>query len=87
MVRLELWNGARGTDERKRLGEFDRELIRLPIDQQVWETACEISRVVRDAGLTVPNPDLVIFACAQTHDVPLDHCDQHFDKLHKMITR
>ncbi len=85
MVRLELWNGARGTNERTRLSDFDRVLHRFPIDDKVWEEACRTAVAAREKGLTVPNADLLIFACAQRHGVTLDHCDKHFDKLEKLL--
>lgn len=83
-VRLELWNGARGTAEKRRLKDFDDVLPRLEIDDQVWELACSLAKVSRSAGLTIPAIDLLIFACARRHKVHLDHCDDHFIRLVKL---
>jgi predicted nucleic acid-binding protein len=80
-VRLELWNGARGPVEKRRLKDFDDVLPRLEIDNEVWELSCSLAKASRSAGLTVPAIDLLIFACARRHKVELDHCDEHFDRL------
>src|ERR1043165_7533431 len=61
LVRVELWNGARGQEEKKRLREFDDELPRLAIDNQVWDVAVQIAVSARSAGLTFPAADFVIF--------------------------
>ena len=83
-VRLELWNGARGTVEKRRLKDFDDILPRLEIDEEVWQVACSLAKASRSAGLTIPAIDLIIFACARRHQVRLDHCDDHFEKLAKL---
>src|SRR5450432_2556995 len=77
VVRLELWNGARGHREKKRLKEFDDQLPRLEVDEKVWSLACSLARASRSAGLTIPAIDLLVFACARRHEAALDHCDDH----------
>jgi predicted nucleic acid-binding protein len=85
MVRLELWNGARGDQQKRALREFDEFLPRLAIDDRVWELAIEWARQSRTAGLTVPAEDLIILACARRHSVMIEHCDEHFRQLEKIV--
>lgn len=78
LVVVELWNGAGGSYEKKKLAELEREIPCLPIDQQVWQMARQLAQQCRKAGKTVPVADLVIVACALVHQAPLDHQDSHF---------
>lgn len=81
MVLLELWNGARGDYEKKRLGELEREMVCLPTTPAVWEKARSLARLCRTKGLTVPATDLSIIACALTHRVGVEHQDAHFSTV------
>jgi predicted nucleic acid-binding protein len=81
MVIVELWNGARGDYEKKKLAALEREIVRLPTTQDVWNFACRLARRCREAGKTVPSSDLVIASCALSHDVDIDHCDEHLDVI------
>jgi predicted nucleic acid-binding protein len=86
LIRLELWNGVRGDEERKNLAHMDQTLPRLPISSRVWDSACELASQARKTGLNVPSTDLVIFACAKTHNVAIEHSDHHFLLLEKLRT-
>lgn len=81
MVRLELWNGAGGERERKVLRDLERLLPELPIDAEVWKLAYDLARGLRVKGITVPNTDLLIAACAQHHEAELEHADSDFDRI------
>ena len=81
LVELELWNGARGEWEKKMLREFALALPRLPIDDGVWDAACDLARRARSRGVTVPAADLVIAACAGRHDAALESADSDFALL------
>lgn len=81
MVRLELWNGARGQREKRVLREFDGALTALPIDNDVWEVACDLAREARSRGVTIPATDLLIFACARRHGAVLESADSDFGRL------
>jgi len=81
IIRLELWNGVGGPRERKTLREFDQDLPRLPIDEQVWELSIKLANRARQAGFTVPAVDLLIAACARRHGVSIEHCDEHYRSL------
>ena len=78
MVSLELWNGARGEYEKKKLAELEKEIPSLPTTDGVWRLARVLARKSRDAGKTLPAADLVISACGLFHKVEIEHCDQHF---------
>jgi predicted nucleic acid-binding protein len=84
LVSLELWNGARGGYEKKKLAELEKEIILLPTTDKVWRLARELARKSREAGKTLPASDLVISACGLFHKVEIEHCDQHFDFLLKL---
>ena len=81
MIRLELWNGARGDRDKKALRDFERLLPELPITEGVWNLAYALARKARTAGTTAPGSDILIAACAQFHDVPLEQSDSDFDRL------
>ena len=78
MVLLELWNGAMGEYEKKRLGELEQEMVCLPTTLGVWEKARSLARSCREQGVTAPAADLLIVACARVHNVEIEHLDAHF---------
>lgn len=83
-VRLELWNGASGTQEKRALRDFERLLPDLAVTEDVWGLACELACKARAAGISVPATDLLIAACARHHSAELEHCDSDFDLLRKI---
>ena len=83
-VRLELWNGARGQQERKMLAQLEKSIAVLPMDNSVWDMAIALAKTARDAGLTVPAVDLMIVACARRHAVELEHNDHHLIRLQRL---
>lgn len=85
MVRVELWNGAGGSSERKMLRELERNLECLPTNSDVWKGAIDLARSCRRKGLTIPATDLVIAACASHHRVGLLHHDTHFDQIRDIL--
>ena len=62
MIRLELWSGVRGEEERRKLAHMDAVIPRMPITDEVWALACKYASVARASGLTVPASDLAIYA-------------------------
>jgi predicted nucleic acid-binding protein len=84
MVRLELWNGVGGEDDRRILRQFEQVLPELPVTDAVWEEACELGDRCRRAGKTAPAHDVLIAACARHHQVELEHADSHFEFLMKL---
>ena len=84
VVRLELWNGARGDREKKALREFEQVVPELDMPAEVWDIACDLARRTRAAGLTIPVTDLLIAACARHHGVEVDSTDAHFAELNRL---
>lgn len=81
MTAVELWNGARGTREKRDLAELEKEITLFEVNTGVWQKARKLAVHCRDAGLTVPVADIVIAACADQYELELEHCDTHFDKI------
>ena len=81
MVRLELWNCARGQHEKHVLKEMEKELIELEMTRQVWDDACALAQRARIRGCTVPATDLLIAACARHYGIDIEHSDEHFDTI------
>ena len=78
LVRLELWNGARGAREKGVLLEFERLIPELETSPAVWDEAVALARRCRSAGVTVPATDVLIAACAAHHGAVLEHADADF---------
>jgi predicted nucleic acid-binding protein len=81
MVLLELWNGARGPEEKRKLKALSDIVPRLETTPDVWELAHRLAAVCRDHGQIVPAPDLLVAACAVHHRVGLAHQDGHFEMI------
>lgn len=81
MVRLELWWGAHGEYEQKKLHQLEKEIPSLATDSAVWSLACQITKKCRAAGKTFPATDSLIVACGLYHEVEILHCDSHFDQI------
>jgi len=84
MIRLELWSGVRNDVERKALDQLDKTLPRFPITSDVWNAAVAYGSKARAAGLTVPAPDLLIFACAKAYMARVEHADHHYELLERL---
>jgi hypothetical protein len=80
-VRLELWAGVGNEKERTTLRAYEQELPEFPIDDQVWEEACNLAGRCRQAGKTAPASDILIAACARHHRVEVETADAHFEFL------
>lgn len=81
MVMLELWNGARGQEEKRKLAELSATAPRLETTTQVWEFAHRLAVRCRDKGKTMPVADILVAACAAYHEVDLEHKDSHFNEI------
>ncbi|MFT5240923.1 MAG: putative nucleic acid-binding protein [Candidatus Promineifilaceae bacterium] len=81
MIRLELWNGARGEHEKRVLRDMQRDLPELDVNPAVWTAAYELARKARQRGVTVPATDLLVAACARHHGVNIEHDDEHLAAL------
>lgn len=78
IVRLELWNGAGGTREKKVLRDLERLLPELLITNEVWDTAYDLARKARAGAVTIPASDLLIAACARFYVAELETADHDF---------
>ncbi len=87
MVLLELWNGAQGEYEKKKLKELEETIPCLPTSNEVWEISNTIARKCRSSGFTIPATDIVIAACSIFHEVSIDYCDSHFDKIFEVYDK
>jgi predicted nucleic acid-binding protein len=81
MIRLELWNGARGVHEKRVLRDMARSVAELDVSQSVWSAGYELARKARMKGLTAPATDILIAACARHHGVGIEHDDEHLAAL------
>lgn len=81
LIAVELWNGVRVGKERKSLDELEAELSVFALDADVWKRARKLAFRCRQSGITAPSSDIIIAACAVTHDLELEHCDKHFDAI------
>ena len=81
IIRLELWNGARGPSEISALERMISDTVLLPITAEVWRVADRLARSSRQAGRTFPPGDLLIAACARYHGAGIVHKNRHFDQL------
>ena len=79
MVMLELWNGARGLHEKRKLENLSATAPFLEINAEVWRLAHRLATRCRDKGNTIPAADILVAACATFHAVELEHKDSHFD--------
>ncbi len=84
IIVVELWNGARGSYEKKKLSELEKEITCLPTTKEAWALARKLARACRESGKTVPAADLIIASCALFHKVKIDHCDSHIDNILKV---
>ena len=81
IVRLELWNGARGEPEGRALRAMESEVPVLETGAEVWDLAVRLAVAARARGLTVPASDLLVAACARYHGLALEHCDKHLELI------
>lgn len=81
MVLLELWNGARGDYEKKKLKELEGIIPCILTTSEVWEISNTLARECRAGGYTIPATDIMIAACSIFHKTSIEHNDSHFDKI------
>ena len=85
MVRLELYNGPGGADERRFLHQLEELVETIPTTVQVWLEARALAGQARDHGVTVLATDVLVFATARVHGLELLHRDVHFDRLAEVV--
>jgi predicted nucleic acid-binding protein len=85
MVMLELWNGARGQEEKRKLVELSVAVPRLETTTEVWALAHKLAVRCRDKGKTLPATDILVAACALHYRVGLEHKDAHFAEIMPLV--
>ena len=81
IVKAEILRGARSKKEYEMLGELLRGLTHLSVADDFWERLSRFSFGLFRKGITVPLADTYIALLAIENNVPLLHCDAHFDLI------
>ena len=80
IIKLELLSGARG-HEVDRLQKNLSLMPLVPTQEDHYEAAGRLGSELRRAGISIPASDLLIATIAVDLDIPLLHCDRHFDRI------
>jgi predicted nucleic acid-binding protein len=76
-VIFEIKRGLRPPERKKVLPLFDA-LIRLSIDETVWNDAGDLDASLRKKGITIPLMDVIIAQVCLHHEVFIFTLDKHF---------
>jgi len=76
-VIFEIKRGLRPQERKKILPLFDA-LIRLSVDEAVWDAAGDLDASLRKKGITIPSMDVIIAQICLHHKVFLFYLDEHF---------
>ena len=79
-VLFEIKRGLRSPDRKKILSLFDA-LIRLSVDETVWDAAGDLDASLRKKGITIPPMDVIIAQVCLHHKVSLFTLDKHFHSI------
>lgn len=79
-VIFEIKRGLRPADQKKILPLMDA-LIRLSVDEAVWDNAGELDASLRKKGITIPPMDVIIAQICLNHKVSLFTLDKHFHSI------
>jgi predicted nucleic acid-binding protein len=80
LIAVELWNGTRG-HEKNALEDLASAVTSFDLTSVVWARAKSLAYSCRHSGLTVPANDIIITACAVTHELAIESFDRHFAKI------
>jgi predicted nucleic acid-binding protein len=86
MVLLELWNGAHGEQERRKLSRLEAELEVLPTSDEIWALARRLAQRARERGRTFPATDILIAACAVGNGADIEAVDEHIEILKRIAS-
>ncbi|MDY6892123.1 MAG: PIN domain nuclease [Chloroflexota bacterium] len=81
IIKVEILRGTKSQEEYNRLDELLRGLIYLPVEEGFWERLSGFSFKLLRQGVTVPLTDTYIALIAMENNVPILHCDRHFDLI------
>jgi len=79
-VIFEIKRGIRPKERKKIMPLFDA-LIRLSVDEAVWDSAGDLDNSLRKKGITIPPMDTIIAQVALYHKVCLFTLDKHFSSV------
>jgi predicted nucleic acid-binding protein len=79
-VLFEIKRGLRPPDRKKILPLLDA-LIRLSVDETVWDAAGDLDASLRKKGITIPPMDVIIAQVCLHHKVSLFTLDEHFNSI------
>jgi len=82
-VIFEIKRGLRSSDRKKILPLLDA-LIRLSVDETVWDAAGDLDASLRKKGITIPPMDVIIAQVCLHHKIFLFTLDEHFSSIPKL---
>jgi predicted nucleic acid-binding protein len=82
-VIFEIKRGLRPADRKNLLPLFDA-LIRLSVDEVVWDSAGDLDVRLRKKGITIPPMDVIIAQICLHHKVSLFTLDEHFRSISEL---
>jgi len=80
---FEIKRGLRPPYRKKILPLLDA-LIRLSVDETVWDNAGDLDASLRKKGITIPPMDVIIAQVCLHHKVALFTLDEHFQSVPKL---
>lgn len=84
-VLTELLLGIKTTSEKERLITCMNALPMLDIENDDWINAGNTGNLLRQKGITIPLPDLIIFNVAAKNNCAIFSLDKHFDIIKDII--
>ena len=79
-IMFEIKRGLRHRERKKILPLFDA-LIRLSVDETIWDAAGDLDAILRSNGITIPPMDAIIAQVCLHHKVCLFTLDEHFTSV------
>jgi predicted nucleic acid-binding protein len=79
-ILFEIKRGLRPPDRKKILPLFDA-LIRLSVDETVWDAAGDLDASLRGKGIIIPPMDVIIAQVCLHHKVSIFTLDEHFHSI------
>jgi len=82
-VIFEIKRGLRPPERKKILPLFDA-LIRLSVDETIWDAGGDLDASLRKKGITIPPMDVIIAQVCLHHKVFLFTLDEHFRSVPRL---
>jgi len=79
-VMFEIKRGLRPS-ERKKILPLLNALMRLSVDESIWDSAGDLDASLRNKGITIPPMDVLIAQICLRHKVSLFSLDNHFNSV------